>query len=89
MAITKERRQEVVEKHGASATDTGSVEVQIALMTERINHLTAHFKTHAKDHAGRRGLLRIVGKRRNLLTYLRQNDLEKYRALIAELGLRR
>ncbi len=89
MAITKERRQEVVTKHGASATDTGSVEVQIALMTERINHLTEHFKTHAKDHAGRRGLLRIVGKRRNLLTYLRTNDLEKYRALIAELGLRR
>lgn len=89
MPVTKERKQEVVEKHGQSATDTGSVEVQIALMTERINQLTEHFKKHVKDHAGRRGLLRLVGKRRNLLTYLRENDIEKYRALIAQLGLRK
>lgn len=89
MPLTKERKQEVVAKHGQGANDTGSVEVQIALMTERINQLTEHFKSHAKDHAGRRGLLRIVGKRRNLLTYLRNNDLEKYRALIAQLGLRK
>lgn len=88
-SITKERIQELVSKHGYSDTDTGSVEVQIALLTSRINHLTEHFKTHAKDHAGRRGLLRLVGKRRNLLGYLRHNDLEKYRALIAELGLRK
>lgn len=87
--MTKERKQELVSKHGAGEADTGSVEVQIALMTERINQLTEHFKKHAKDHAGRRGLLRIVGKRRNLLTYLRNNNLEKYRALIAELGLRK
>lgn len=89
MPVTKERKQELVGKHGAGAEDTGSVEVQIALLTERINLLTEHFKVHAKDHAGRRGLLRMVGKRRNLLTYLRSNDLEKYRALIAELGLRK
>lgn len=89
MPVTKERKQEVVQKHGQGANDTGSVEVQIALMTERINQLTEHFKTHTKDHAGRRGLLRLVGKRRNLLTYLRENNLEKYRALIAELGLRK
>lgn len=87
--ITKERVQEIVGAHGKGANDTGSVEVQIALLTERINHLTEHFKTHAKDHAGRRGLLRLVGKRRNLLGYLRHNDLEKYRALIAQLGLRK
>ena len=89
MPVTKERKQELVGKHGHGAEDTGSVEVQIALLTERINLLTEHFKVHAKDHAGRRGLLRLVGKRRNLLTYLRSNDLEKYRALIAELGLRK
>lgn len=89
MPVTKERKQELVEKHGQAANDTGSVEVQIAFLTERINQLTLHFKAHAKDHAGRRGLLRMVGKRRNLLTYLRNNDLEKYRALIAELGLRK
>jgi len=89
MSLAKERIVEIVTKHGQSETDTGSVEVQIALLTARINHLTEHFKAHAKDHAGRRGLLRLVGKRRNLLAYLRTNDLEKYRALIAELGLRK
>ena len=89
MSLGKERVLELVTKHGQSETDTGSVDVQVALLTARINHLTEHFKTHAKDHASRRGLLRLVGKRRNLLAYLRKNELEKYRALIAELGLRK
>ncbi|MFM1919508.1 MAG: hypothetical protein RLZZ303_1142 [Candidatus Hydrogenedentota bacterium] len=88
-AITKEQRAEVVAKHGKGAQDTGSTEVQVALLTQRINHLTEHFRTHAKDHSGRRGLLRLVGQRRNLLAYLRETDLERYRALIKELGLRK
>jgi small subunit ribosomal protein S15 len=87
--LTKEKKQEVISKHGKGEQDTGSTEVQIALLTERINHLTEHFKVHQKDFAGRRGLLKLVGKRRNLLNYLRLKDLERYRALIAELGLRK
>lgn len=70
-------------------TDTGSPEVQIALLTERINHLTEHLKSHKKDHHSRRGLLMLVGRRRRLLDYVRSNDVERYRALIARLGLRR
>ena len=70
-------------------TDTGSPEVQIALLSERINHLTDHLKAHKKDHHGRRGLLMLVGRRRRLLDYVRRNDVERYRALIARLGLRR
>ena len=70
-------------------TDTGSPEVQIALLTDRINHLTEHFKTHKKDHHSRRGLLMLVGKRRRFLDYLKNNDVERYRSVIAELGLRR
>jgi small subunit ribosomal protein S15 len=70
-------------------TDTGSPEVQVALLSERINHLTEHLKTHKKDHHSRRGLLMLVGRRRRLLDYLRRNDVERYRALIAKLGLRR
>ena len=70
-------------------TDTGSTEVQVALLTGRINHLTEHLKVHAKDHHSRRGLLMLVGRRRRLLDYLRRNDVERYRALIAKLGLRR
>jgi small subunit ribosomal protein S15 len=89
MSLTKDKKTEIVAKFGKSETDTGSPEVQIALLTERINQLTEHFKTHKKDFGGRRGLLRLVGKRRNLLNYVRQNDVERYRALIAELGLRR
>lgn len=89
MSLTKDKKTEIVTKFGKSETDTGSPEVQIALLTERINQLTEHFKTHKKDFGGRRGLLRLVGKRRNLLNYVRQNDVERYRALIAELGLRR
>jgi small subunit ribosomal protein S15 len=88
MAITKDRKVEIITQFGKSETDTGSTEVQIALLTENINNLTEHFKTHKKDFAGRRGLLKMVGQRRNLLDYLRQNNLESYRSLIKELGLR-
>lgn len=77
-----------IETHQAHATDTGSTTVQVALLTERINSLTDHFKTHAKDHHSRRGLLKMVGTRRRLLNYLKSRDLEGYRALIAQLGLR-
>jgi small subunit ribosomal protein S15 len=89
MSIAKEQKQELIKKFGGAETNTGSTEVQIALLTTRINHLTEHFKIHKKDFAGQRGLLRLVGKRRNLLGYLRTNNLEGYRALIAELGLRK
>jgi small subunit ribosomal protein S15 len=75
--------------HRLHETDTGSPEVQVALLTERINHLTEHLKVHSKDHHSRRGLLMMVGRRRRLLDYLRRNDVERYRALIAKLGLRR
>jgi small subunit ribosomal protein S15 len=89
MSIAKEKKQELIKKFGGAETNTGSPEVQVALLTTRINHLTEHFKIHKKDFAGQRGLLRMVGKRRNLLAYLRTNNLEGYRALIAELGLRK
>ena len=79
----------VVEEFGSHETDTGSPEVQVALLTERINHLTEHLRTHKKDHHSRRGLLMMVGKRRRLLAYLRNQDVERYRTLIARLGLRR
>jgi small subunit ribosomal protein S15 len=78
----------VMTKHQAHESDTGSTKVQVALLTERINSLTEHFRTHAKDHHGRRGLLKMVGTRRRLLTYLKRSDLASYRALIEELGLR-
>jgi small subunit ribosomal protein S15 len=78
-----------ITEHRRHETDTGSAEVQIALLTERINHLTEHLKVHGKDHHSRRGLLMLVGQRRRLLDYLRHNDVERYRALIAKLGLRR
>ncbi len=81
-------KQAVVTKYRAHEEDTGSAKVQVALLTERINSLTDHFRLHAKDHHGRRGLLKMVGQRRRLLTYLRRNDLATYRALIQELGLR-
>lgn len=81
--------QSVVESFGKHATDTGSPEVQVALLTERINHLTEHLKIHTKDHHSRRGLLMMVGKRRRHLRYLEDQDVERYRSLIAELGLRR
>ena len=79
----------VVKDNARQAGDTGSPEVQVALLTARINELTPHFKTHAKDHHSRRGLLKLVGKRKRLLTYLRQEDVERYRKLIKRLGLRR
>jgi small subunit ribosomal protein S15 len=75
--------------HRTHATDTGSPEVQVALLTERINHLTEHLRTHKKDHHSRRGLLMLVGRRRRLLDYVKDNDVERYRALIARLGLRK
>ena len=78
-----------IEKHRLHDADTGSPEVQIALLTERINHLTEHLKVHVKDHHSRRGLLIIVGRRRRLLDYVKDNDVERYRGIIAELGLRR
>jgi len=89
MTVTRAEKQEIVEKFGKDGKDTGSTEVQVALLTHRINQLTEHFKVHKKDFAGQRGLLRLVGKRRNLLAYLRNNDLEGYRTLIAQLGLRK
>jgi len=79
----------IIEEFGTHAADTGSPEVQVALLTERINHLTDHLKDHDKDHHGRRGLLMLVGKRRRLLDYLRDQDVERYRALVSRLGLRR
>jgi len=78
-----------IETHRLHETDTGSPEVQVAILTERINHLTEHLKVHKKDHHSRRGLLMLVGRRRRLLDYLRRNDVDRYRAIIAELGLRR
>jgi small subunit ribosomal protein S15 len=79
----------IIEEYGQHDSDTGSPEVQVALLTERINHLTDHLRDHKKDHHGRRGLLMMVGKRRRLLNYLRREDVERYRSLIAKLGLRR
>jgi small subunit ribosomal protein S15 len=79
----------IVQEYGTHASDTGSPEVQVALLTERINMLTEHLKVHSKDHHSRRGLLMLVGKRRRLLNYLRSQDVERYRTLIARLGLRR
>lgn len=87
--ISKDQKQAIAAQHGAGDTDTGKPEVQIAIFTARINDLTEHLKTHAKDHTSRLGLLKMVGKRRRLLAYLRNRDIERYRAIIAELGLRR
>ena len=89
MSLTIEAKREIIAKHGKSETDTGSTEVQIALLTARINHLTEHLREHKHDHHSRRGLLMLVGQRRRLLNYLQRKDLDRYRALIAELGLRR
>jgi small subunit ribosomal protein S15 len=81
--------QEIISEYGAHDSDTGSPEVQVALLSERINHLTEHLRTHKHDHHSRRGLLMMVGRRRRLLNYLRRTDVERYRKLIAALGLRR
>ena len=89
MTLTKERKQELIDRFGESASDTGKAEVQIALLTERINGLTEHLRAHRKDHHSRRGLLMLVGRRRRFLNYLQRTDLERYRTLIRELGLRR
>ena len=89
MTLTKEAKLEIIKKHGRSDADTGSPEVQIAMLTRRINELTQHLRTHPKDHYSRRGLLKLVGRRRRFLNYLQKHDLEGYRALIKELGLRR
>ncbi len=82
-------KQSTIDEHKLHDSDTGSPEVQIALLTERINHLTEHLKVHAKDHHSRRGLLMLVGRRRRLLDYVKDRDVERYRAIIAKLGLRR
>jgi small subunit ribosomal protein S15 len=89
MTLTKEAKLEIIGKHGRAEGDTGSPEVQIALLTTRINELTEHLRTHPKDHYSRRGLLKLVGRRRRLLNYFQKRNLEGYRALIKELGLRR
>jgi small subunit ribosomal protein S15 len=89
MTLTKERTRELVSRFGESDSDTGSTRVQIALLTDRINDLTEHLRNHSKDHHSRRGLLMLVGRRRRLLNYLQRSDLERYRALVKELGLRK
>ena len=89
MTLTVENKREIIGKFGKSEGDTGSPEVQIALLTARINQLTEHLRGHKKDHHSRRGLLMLVGQRRRLLNYLQRKDLDRYRALIGELGLRR
>ena len=89
MTLTKDVKQEIFDHHGSNGADTGSPQVQIALLTKRIEELTEHLRTHRKDHHSRRGLLKLVGQRRRLLNYLQKRDLEGYRALIKELGLRR
>jgi small subunit ribosomal protein S15 len=88
-AITTERKREIATKFGANENDTGSTQVQVALLTERINHLTEHLRAQGKDHHSRRGLLMLVGRRRRFLDYLQRTDLDGYRALIKELGLRK
>jgi small subunit ribosomal protein S15 len=89
MPLTQERKLDIIKKFGENEQDTGSTRVQVALLTERINDLTEHLRTHRKDHHSRRGLLMLVGQRRRFLRYLEKSDLEGYRALIRELGLRR
>lgn len=84
-----DKKQEIVSAHKLHDSDTGSPEVQIALLSERITYLTEHFKTHKKDHHSRRGLLKIVGQRRGLLDYLKKKDVERYKSIIAKLGIRR
>lgn len=89
MALTKEKKQGIIESYKKHPNDTGSPEVQIALLTERINQLTQHFKTHKKDHHSRRGLLMLVGQRRRLLDYLKQKDIHRYREVISQLRIRK
>ena len=89
MGFEAQKKQAIIEKHRLHQSDTGSPEVQIALLTERIAHLTEHFKVHKKDHHSRRGLLKLVGRRRRLLDYLKANNVERYKSIIAELGIRK
>jgi len=89
MAIASDRKQELVTQFGVTESDTGSTRVQVALLTEQINDLTQHLRAHTKDHHSRRGLLRLVGRRRRLLNYLQRSNLESYRTLVRELGLRK
>jgi small subunit ribosomal protein S15 len=88
MALTKEKKAEIIAEYGRDAQDSGSADVQVALLTQRIKDLTAHLKVHPKDHHTRRGLLMLVGKRRRLLTYIKKKDVQAYRDLIAKLGIR-
>jgi len=87
--LTKDRKRELAASYGASETDTGSTKVQVAMLTERINHLTEHLRSHRHDHHSRRGLLMLVGRRRRFLNYLQRSDLEGYRELVKSLGLRK
>ena len=89
MSITTERKAALIKEHGRGKDDTGSPEVQVAILTNRINTLTEHFKTHAKDHHSRRGLLKLVGQRRRLLDYLKSKNVDRYRKLIDTLGIRK
>ncbi|WP_391121380.1 30S ribosomal protein S15 [Psychrobacillus sp. L3] len=89
MAITKERKNELIAEFRTHESDTGSADIQIAVLTAEINSLNEHLRTHKKDHHSRRGLFKMVGRRRNLLKYLRENEVQRYRELIAKLGLRR
>ena len=89
MSLTKEQKSAIVEKFGVHGSDTGSADVQVAVLTKRINDLNEHLKVHQQDHSTRRGLLKMVGRRRRFLAYLMRNDHERYRSLIAELGLRK
>ena len=89
MPLTAERKNEIIDEHKTHTGDTGSAEVQIAMLTDRINHLTQHLRVHRKDHHSRRGLLKMVGQRRRQLAYLNNKDVERYRAIIAKLGLRK
>ena len=89
MTLLPEKKKELIEEHKRHPTDTGSPEVQIAILSERIHYLTEHFRTHFKDHHSRRGLLKLVGQRRHLLDYLKAKDVERYRAVIQRLGIRK
>ena len=89
MGLYAEQKKEILGKFGVHPTDTGSPEIQVALLSERIKYLTEHFKTHQKDHHSRRGLLKLVGQRKRMLSYLKKKDTERYRTLIQELGIRK
>lgn len=89
MSLTNDKKKELVKKYGENDVDTGKTEVQVALLSERIKYLTEHFKTHSKDHHSRRGLLKLVGQRRRLLDYLARKDINRYRNLVKDLGIRR